>query len=99
MINIEEKDITNKLNNITLENSNIKRTNFINNLLSLEEKNYKVTIKIFLLKIAKYELLKKNVDEDEYDSKLEEISKLKYEQITVRQQINEMIQELIYSNI
>jgi hypothetical protein len=99
LINIEEKDITNKLNNITLENSNIKRTNFINNLLSLEEKNYKVTIKIFLLKIAKYELLKKNVDEDEYDSKLEEISKLKYEQITVRQQINEMIQELIYSNI
>jgi hypothetical protein len=93
----DEKDRTNELNTNNLEDKNIKTKNFISNLLLLEERNYKVTIQIFLLKIAKYELLKKNVDEDEYESQLEEISKLKYEQITIRTQINEMIQELIYS--
>jgi hypothetical protein len=95
----EEVDIAIKLETVTFEEYKLKARKIINNLLLLEEKNYKVTISIFLLKIGKYELLKKNADEDEYDYKLEEINKLKIEQKNIRVQINEMIQELIYSNI
>ncbi len=70
---------------------------FIDELLSLEESNYKYTIGIFAKKIRYYDLLKKDADEEEFEKNENDILEARSKKEQIRERINEVLQEIIYS--
>ena len=81
------------------ENSSNTLKNDINQLLSLEEVNFKTIMNIFIQKLACFDLI--SIDEDHYKviNKEKEISNLKQKLFSIREQINEHITNLKYSNL
>lgn len=68
----------------------------IENLLKLEENNYKTTLGIYIKKIKHFDLLKADVDEEEFEKNEIEIAELKFNQKIIRESINDIISELKY---
>ena len=79
------------------ENSNDKFKNDINQLLSLEEANFKSTINIFIQKLNCFELISKDEDDYKVINKEKEIANLKQKLSLIREQINDHITNLKYT--
>ena len=79
------------------ENSNDKFKNDINQLLSLEEANFKSTINIFIQKLNCFELISKDEDDYKVINKEKEIANLKQKLSLIREQINDPITNLKYT--
>ena len=73
--------------------------NDINRLLSLEESNFKTTVNIFIMKLACFELIRKDEDDYKVIQKEKEIANLKQELSTTRVEINDLITSLKYQYI
>ena len=81
------------------ENSSNTLKNDINKLLSLEEVNFKTIMNIFIQKLACFDLISKDEDDYKVINKEKEISNLKQKLFSIREQINEHITNLKYSNL
>ena len=81
------------------ENSSNTLKNDINQLLSLEEVNFKTIMNIFIQKLACFDLISKDEDDYKVINKEKEISNLKQKLFSIREQINEHITNLKYSNL
>ena len=81
------------------ENSSNTLKNDINKLLSLEEVNFKTIMNIFIQKLACFDLISKDEDDYKVINKEKEISNLKQQLFSIREQINEHITNLKYSNL
>ena len=81
------------------ENSSNTLKNDINQLLSLEEINFKTIMNIFIQKLACFDLISKDEDDYKVINKEKEISNLKQKLFSIREQINEHITNLKYSNL
>ena len=81
------------------ENSSNTLKNDINKLLSLEEVNFKTIMNIFIQKLACFDLSSKDEDDYKVINKEKEISNLKQKLFSIREQINEHITNLKYSNL
>ena len=73
--------------------------NDINRLLSLEESNFKTTVNIHLMKLACFELIRKDEDDYKVIQKEKEIANLKQELSSIRVEINDLITSLKYQYI
>ena len=73
--------------------------NDINRLLSLEESNFKTTVNIYLMKLACFELIRKDEDDYKVIQKEKEIANLKQELSSIRVEINDLITSLKYQYI
>lgn len=95
---IEVVGLLNKeLRNLQQDELNKFYIKFIDELLSLEESNYKYTIGIFAKKIRYYDLLKKDADEEEFEKNENDILEARSKKEQIRERINEVLQEIIYS--
>ena len=81
------------------ENSSNTLKNDINQLLSLEEVNFKTIMNIFIQKLACFDLISKDEDDYKVINKEKEIANLKQKLFSIREQINEHITNLKYSNL
>jgi hypothetical protein len=81
------------------ENSSNTLKNDINQLLSLEEINFKTIMNIFIQKLACFDLISKDEDDYKVINKEKEIANLKQKLFSIREQINEHITNLKYSNL
>ena len=81
------------------ENSSNTLKNDINKLLSLEEVNFKTIMNIFIQKLACFDLISKDEDDYKVINKEKEIANLKQKLFSIREQINEHITNLKYSNL
>ena len=81
------------------ENSSDTLKNDINQLLSLEEVNFKTIMNIFIQKLACFDLISKDEDDYKVINKEKEIANLKQKLFSIREQINEHITNLKYSNL
>ena len=81
------------------ENSSNNLKNDINQLLSLEEINFKTIMNIFIQKLACFDLISKDEDDYKVINKEKEIANLKQKLFSIREQINEHITNLKYSNL
>lgn len=92
-----------KLNNALREkgkSSNIEQfTNDINNILSLEENNFKTTLNIFLFKLECFDLLQKDEDDYKVLQKEKEIAQMKKQLALTRTEISDIITSLKYQYI
>ena len=68
----------------------------VNQLLALEQSNFKTTLNVFLTKLACFELIKKNADDSEVIKKEKEVSTLRGAQASIREEINDFITNLKY---
>ena len=86
--------LNNELRNLSeLKNDSFKKD--VNTLLNLESGNYKMTLGIFINKLNCFELLK---NDDDYNliKKEKEISMLKENLTSIREQINDFLTNLKY---
>ena len=81
------------------ENSSNTLKNDINQLLSLEEVNFKTIMNIFIQKLACFDLISKDEDDYKVINKEKEIANLKQKLFSIREQINEQIKNLKYLNL
>ena len=81
------------------ENSSNTLKNDINQLLSLEEVNFKTIMNIFIQKLACFDLISKDEDDYKVINKEKEMANLKQKLFSIREQINEHITNLKYSNL
>ena len=81
------------------ENSSNTLKNDINQLLSLEEINFKTIMNIFIQKLACFDLISKDEDDYKVINKEKEIANLKQKLFSIREQINEHITNLKYSKL
>jgi hypothetical protein len=91
--------LNNDLKSLKENNQDLAEINIINQLLSLEESNYKNTVLLFMKKLSHFELLKKDADEEEFESLEKEISALKHTQFEIREGISDIVTNLKYSKI
>lgn len=94
----EAQSLNNEFRKIQTNIEIIILNNLMNRLMQLEENNYKLTISIFLSKLKKFELLKKDEDEYEFSLNENEVSELKMKQKEIREMINDIITEIKYYN-
>lgn len=92
-----------KLNNELREkakSSNIEQfINDINNILSLEETNFKTTLNVFLSKLECFDLLQKDEDDYKILQKEKEIAQMKKQLASIRTEISDIITSLKYQYI
>ena len=87
------------LNNELRKLSELKNDSFkkdVNTLLNLESGNYKTTLGIFINKLNCFELLKNDDDDYKLIKKEKEISMLKENLASIREQINDFLTNLKY---
>ena len=87
------------LNNELKMLSNLKKESFqkdVNTLLNLESENYKITLGIFINKLGCFEMLKNDEDDFNLIKKEKEISTLKQNLASVREEITVFITNLKY---
>lgn len=79
-----------------LQGNNNEVFNLIENLLVLEENNYKNTINLFLCRLKNLELLKQDADESSFALNEKEIDSIKIKLAGIREQLNDLITNLKY---
>ena len=88
-----------KLNDELRKMSELKKENFkkdVNILLNLEKENYKMTLGIYINKINCFDLLKNDEDDFKLLQKEKEISTMKTNLSSIREEINDFITNLKY---
>ena len=88
-----------KLNDELRKLSELKSENFkkdVNFLLGLEKENYKTTLTIYMNKLRCIELLKNDEDDYKLLQKEKEISTMKSNLFSIREEINDFITNLKY---
>ena len=88
-----------KLNDELRKMSELKSENFkkdVNFLLGLEKENYKTTLTIYMNKLRCIELLKNDEDDYKLLQKEKEISTMKSNLFSIREEINDFITNLKY---
>ena len=88
-----------KLNDELRKMSELKKENFkkdVNILLNLEKENYKMTLGIYINKLNCFDLLKNDEDDYKLLQKEKEISTMKTNLSSIREEINDFITNLKY---
>ena len=88
-----------KLNDELRKMSELKDETFkknVNFLLNLEQQNYKMTLSIYINKLNCFELLKNDEDDYKLLQKEKEISTMKSNLFSIREEINDFITNLKY---
>lgn len=70
----------------------------VDELLKLEEANYKITLKMFIEKLACFDMIKKEEDDSVVIGKEKEIALLIQDKSKIREEINDLITTLKYQH-
>lgn len=95
----ELQKLNNDLRSKANETDSVQFKANVNRLLALEESNFKITVNIFIMKLACFELIRKDEDDYKVIQKEKEIANLKQELSSTRVEINDLITSLKYQYI
>ena len=95
----ELQKLNNDLRSKANETDSVQFKADVNRLLALEESNFKITVNIFIMKLACFELIRKDEDDYKVIQKEKEIANLKQELSSTRVEINDLITSLKYQYI